>query len=190
MSLHLSVCTLECFEFFFCLFWPVCSYYDICRFAKIAVFMHCMMSIFAPSFRKFNFDLFWILAVFHNSKIGKKKFWSCIIFLFLAPPLEELYICNSHSLPPSHNPSLRQIFTLALFVSLSITLLPPGYPWLIRGNLPKTQDDPWMTQDDPRVTQDDPWVARDDPKVTQENPRMTHPSIAVYLVKLSQFLTE
>ena len=39
---------------------------------------------------------------------------------FLAPPLEELSICNSHSLTDSLTDSLPQIFALAETVKLSI----------------------------------------------------------------------
>ena len=75
-----------------------------------------------------------------------------------------------------------------LSISLSLTLVPLGWPkvtpewprmtpgWpmmtlrmtLVTQNDPcVTQNDPWVTQDDPELTKDDPYVTQDDPWVTQ-----------------------
>ena len=65
-----------------------------------------------------------------------------------------------------------------LWLSLSLSRL-LWCPWLIPGNHPMTQDDPWVTQDDPWVTQDDPWMTQDDPRVTQDDPWATQDELRV-----------
>ena len=86
-----------------------------------------------------------VVSYFHFFKI----YYATIAFL--APPLEELYIFDSHYVPPS----LRYSDRYLLWLSLSLSHL-LWCPWLVPGNPPLTKDDPWVTQDNPWVTQDDP----------------------------------
>ena len=70
--------------------------------------------------------------------------------VILAPPLEELYICNSHFNWRTGADICYESLYISISLSLTIVL------WLTQDESLVTQDDPRVTQDDPRVTQDDP----------------------------------
>ena len=71
------------------------------------------------------------------------------LLLFLAPPLEELYIFNSDWLTALLPPT--DICSGSLCVSLTYS----GAPGWSQVTPPMTKGDPWVTQDDPWVNQDD-----------------------------------
>ena len=68
-----------------------------------------------------------VLSISFNTSGEQRKSFP-IFRIFLAPPLEELYIFNCHLLTYLLTPYLRQIFALALSVSLSLTLVPLAEP--------------------------------------------------------------